>query len=351
MLNSILVVGTLTAVYVVLLWWACRTLPGEKWQVLASLPAVKNGQGSWDGVNITYYGFFSATAYAAATALVVFMLGTDGVGPLRTLAVTGPLLAVCIPASRWVAAVVERKPATFTIGGAFFVGLIIAPWLTMLAGKILGPEQGALKVLPVMSSLAIGYAVGEGLGRLACISFGCCYGKPLSECSRFWQGVFRGRTFTFIGATKKVSYEGGLEGQPVLPVQALSSAICVGSGLAGLFLFLEGYFGTALWLVLLVTQGWRAYSETLRRDYRGGGRMSAYQVMALVGIVYGLGAAFFFHQAGDAVRTDVVDGLSRLWNAGVLLSVEGLWLFILMYMGRSRVTGSTISFHLNHSHI
>ena len=36
----------------------------------------------------------------------------------------------------------------------------------------------------VLAALAIGYILGEGLGRLACLSFGCCYGKPLDQCGK-----------------------------------------------------------------------------------------------------------------------------------------------------------------------
>ncbi len=349
-MTNIILISGLAAAYLVLLSWACRTLPGEKWQVLATMPKAKNMGGSWDGVNLTYYGFFSATAYAAAAALMVMMLGALGVAPVQTLSLAAPLLLVCIPASSLVARVVEKKPATFTIGGASFVGLIIAPWITLLIGVLTGERSGGLQVAPVMAALAVAYAFGEGLGRLACISFGCCYGKPLDQCSALTQSVFRGRVFIFRGAMKKAAYEGGLEGRPLLPVQAMSSLVCVGASLGGLWLFLSGFFAAALWLVLLVTQSWRAYSETLRRDYRGGGRMSAYQVMALAGIVYG-GLAVMVFPVSPLPIPKASAGLGALWSAGVLICLESLWLFILMYMGRSKVTGATISFYLNQNQI
>ena len=188
-----LFVAVLAAAYLAVLFWACRNLPREEWQVAAALPVSKVVDGSWTGVNLTFYGVLQASAATLAVALMLFMMGTVGVPALDTLLVTGPLLSVCYPASRWVAAWVEKKPQTLTVGGASFVGSDPGPLAH--PGRPSGPVPGCgpgLNIPTVLAALTIAYAFGEGLGRLACISFGCCYGKPLDQCSPLLQRLFKG---------------------------------------------------------------------------------------------------------------------------------------------------------------
>ena len=80
--------------------------------------------------------------------------------------------------------------------------------------------------------------------------------------------------FVFSGKTKKIAYAHGLDGQKVIPVQALTSLIFCASGLAGVYLFLEGHYQTAFLQAVVVTQFWRFVSELLRADYRGEGKIS-----------------------------------------------------------------------------
>ncbi|KIX12601.1 prolipoprotein diacylglyceryl transferase family protein [Dethiosulfatarculus sandiegensis] len=346
MINEIFVLG-LAGVYGVLLFWACRSLPGEKWQIACAIPTKKDETGHWQGRNVTYYGIFSANALALSLAMIFMMLGSLRVSAGKTLLFMAPLLLVCIPASSLVARWVEKKPATLTIGGASFVGLILAPWLVLATRAILGDQAGAgLRVLPVMACLTVCYAFGEGLGRLACVSFGCCYGKPISECPALIQKLFGGLAFRFEGHTKKIAYESGWEGRPVLPVQAITSVIYVGTGLLGLYLFLLDYFSAAFYVSLLITGLWRAYSETLRADYRGKGKLSAYQWMALASIPYGVCVGLLFPVHGLLNPPDAELGFLALWNPWVLILLQALWLAILVHSGASKVTASTISFHV-----
>ncbi len=350
MISSEALVFTLAAGCGLLLWWACRRLPGERWQILATLPMGRDAGGSWRGLNITAYGVLQANAQAAAAALMLFMMGSLGVGSLAALAFLAPLGSACLPAAKLVARWVEKKPATFTVGGAFFVGLLLAPWLVLLASRALGPDAGAgLAVLPVCAAMAVSYCLGEGLGRLACISFGCCYGRPLSRCHPWVQRLFKGRGFVFTGPTKKAAYEGGLEGEPVLPVQAIASAVNLAAAMAGLYLFLTGWHLAALLTALWASQLYRLLSEFQRADHRGGGRLTAYQWMAIAGLAYGTTLALLFPAL--PLRPMLARGVEALWHPGVILGLQGLWLLVLLYTGRSRVTTSSISFHLVRSRI
>ncbi len=201
-----------------------------------------------------------------------------------------------------------------------------------------------LPVLAVCSALSVAYAFGEGLGRLACISFGCCYGKPLTKCPPRLQKLFARHSFAFSGATKKASYESGLEGARLVPVQALTAVLYLACGLACLYFFLLGWLATALMTSLIVTQGWRAFSEFLRADFRGSGSLTAYQWMALISVAYaGLMALWL---PGRSATPELLTGLSLLWDPWILILLQGLWLVVLLYTGRSKVTASTISFQV-----
>jgi phosphatidylserine decarboxylase len=57
------------------------------------------------------------------------LLGAAGVPLAGVMVFSVLMLALCVPASRLVARLVEGKAHTFTVGGAVFVGIVAAPWL------------------------------------------------------------------------------------------------------------------------------------------------------------------------------------------------------------------------------
>jgi hypothetical protein len=337
----------LTVICGALLYQGCRYLPQERWQVLASVP-VRQESGGWQGVNLTYYGVLTANAYVMALLMLIILLRAVAIDltPLLVLAVL--LLGICVPASRWVAKVVEGKAHTFTVGGAVFVGIVVAPWLIALIN--LTADAPRLPILATLAALGIAYAMGEGLGRLACISFGCCYGKPLSACSPLLRKLFRHFNFVFHGETKKIAYASGLQGQPVVPIQALTAVLYVGVSLIGSVLFLLGQYAWAFMLTAVVTQGWRVFSEVLRADYRGNNAFSAYQWMGVVGMVYVVIVAWVVPTATQ-LPADIVSGLSAVWSPLVLLTLQVLWAVIFWYTGKSTVTGAKMSFFVHHERI
>jgi hypothetical protein len=81
---------------------------------------------------------------------------------------------------------------------------IINSNLVVLMNHTLGAWLGyPISPMGVMAAAAIAYAFGEGLGRLACISFGCCYGRPLHQCHPMVQPFLSRFCLTFTGHTKK----------------------------------------------------------------------------------------------------------------------------------------------------
>ena len=332
--------------FALLLWWSFRTLPNEGWQILASIPVSKDESGRWRGLNLTYYGVFNALAYGTGVAMAIVLLAAIAIPFRGMLTVLSTILLLCVPASKWIAQIVEKKRHTFTVGGASFVGVVAAPWIiSLLNHAASGAIRCEIPVIPTLAALSICYALGEGTGRLACISFGCCYGKPLSQCGPLVQKLFGGRGFVFRGETKKIAYAGKMAGEPVVPVQAITSILYIGTGLLGIALYLQAQFTIAFILTILVTQIWRPLSELLRADYRGGGKLSAYQIMGILMVVYALFVPLLFPTASD-ITPDLAAGLEAIWDPIPMLFLQALMIGIFLFTGRSMVTGSTVSFHV-----
>ncbi len=288
--------------------------------------------------------FFAANACAFAAAIFLLLTGSVGVSALRSLVMLALLLALCVPASRWIAQRVDQTRSAFTVGGASFAGLLGAPIAAGLVNVLAGGFP--LPLMPALAAASIAYCFGESAGRLACISFGCCYGKSLEQAGRWAARIFGRFHFVFHGGTKKIAYAAGLQGARVIPVQALTAALFALLGMVATALFFESQYAAAFALSVLLSQAWRVYSEILRADYRGGGRISAYQVMAALSVVIAGLLTLSLPDAGH-VRADVVRGLGILWDPGVLVFLEFLWLGLFLFMGRSETTASTLSLHVN----
>lgn len=345
MTNEIFIVCFGTAIALKLVW-CFKNLPKEKWQIIGSIPVKKGVDNKWQGINFTYYGFFNANAYALATTVLFILLGGMGVPEPAVLMTVAAYLGICMPASSFIAKLVEKKSYTLTVAGATFVGIIMGPWLILLLDNITGIWMGVdLPVIPVLASLSIAYTFGEGAGRLACISFGCCYGKPVCEVHPVLRRFFKKISFTFYGKTKKIAYAGGLEGEQVLPIQAITSVIYIIAGLSGVYLFLKGHYFFAFMETICITQMWRFLSEFLRADYRGGGKISAYQIMSITMVIYSAMILPFF-PLQHPVQPDIIAGLKSLWTPGLILFIQGIWIVSFIFTGKSNVTGSSLSFHV-----
>lgn len=326
------------------LWWGARVLPEEQWQVLASVPERKLPNGRWRAVNYTYYGVLSANAYAAGVMLYVLLMSAGGVERSQIFAVLVCSLAVCVPASRIICIFVEGTNLGFTVGGASFVGLLVTPLVVAAVNSF---SDSQVSTLYALAAVSISYALGEGLGRLACISFGCCYGKPLENCSPGIQHLFCKRHFVFHGKTKKVAYESRLEGQPVVPIQTISSAVLTSVALIAMLLLFNGYTGAAFLIAVSGSQLWRIYSETLRADYLPRKKFSPYQYMAFLSIVMAFAFRWLFGDDVPAISTSLAQGAASLWDPAVVLLLQVLWVLIFLYMGRSVVTKSEVTLYVD----
>lgn len=333
-------IAALAALTIVAVWSAWRWFPDPRRQFIAAVPLRRLSDGAWEGLNLTWYGALSATAYVLALLIFLILGAAAGASPVLGAAYMALMLAVCMPASRWVVRLIEGHAHGFSVGGAAFLGILLAPWLLAALPR--------LPFWPVLAASAIAYAFGEGFGRLACVSFGCCYGRPveqLSPCLRRWCEPVAARV---AGGTRKAAYAGGLEGVPLAPVPGLTVAV---HGLAGCLAaasLIAGWPRLAFLLAAGITLAWRVLSEFLRADFRGGRFPllgSAYQWMAGAGLLYVLALAALW-PGSQAVRLDVPAGLRAVWGPWVIVSLQALWAFVFLYMGRSTVTGSKIGFHV-----
>jgi prolipoprotein diacylglyceryltransferase len=347
-MNNAVFVLALGAGLTALLRWGFKVLPEEGWQILAALPVRKDQSGRWVGVNLTYYGLLTASGALLAILTFLMLMGSIGqpLGPV--LIVVGIVVLCCLPATRLIARVVERKQHTSSVTGAVFTGMLVVPLVVTAIGSC--GDTYRIPLAPAMAALTIAFLLGEGVGRLACISFGCCYGKPLSDVGPVARRLFGKFHFAFHGATKKIAYDSGLEGIKVVPVQALTSVLYLTTGLAGMLLFLGSFYRSAYLLTIIVAQVWRVGSETLRADYRGEGRLTAYQRLALFGIAYAIGLSIVFPPV-SGVTPEISAGIEALWNPLVIIVLQGLWAVLFIVTGWSMVTGGVLSFHVRRDRI
>ena len=105
-------------------------LPGEKWQILASIPLFKKSNDQWEGLNLTYYGFLLASAGTLAGCAFIFLMKSLGIATPVLASLFLTLFFLCGIAARGVAYLVEKKKNTFTVGGAAFTGILIMPILS-----------------------------------------------------------------------------------------------------------------------------------------------------------------------------------------------------------------------------
>ncbi len=342
---NVIFVAALGALLGALLLWGFKTLPAERWQIIAAVPVAKKLDGGWHGLNLTFYGFFSATGTIFGVAMAILLLFSVRISLIVGVALVAAIVAVCLPASRMVAGIVEKKRNTYTIAGAAFVAALLLPPVVWVGQTALDSWTTlTLYTMPALAAAAIAYALAEAIGRLACISFGCCYGMPLRHASPWLAQLFRRHHTVFHGLTKKAAYASGLDDEPLIPVQAITSIVFALSGLIGLSCFLAQRWRLALVIPMVGTWGWRAMAENLRADHRGRSRISAYQVMSIIALAYLIGASLLLPSRGP--EPDLALALTKILSVGMLVALQGLWVLVFLFYGRSRVTASLIAFHL-----
>lgn len=352
MIKNYLIIGCIGLICRAAILLGRNKLPRERWQFFASIPVSKDTEGSWQAVNITWYGLILSTATIFAVVVYLIMLGAIGVPIEVSLSLMALLLLICVPAASLVARLVERKPATLTIGGAAFVGGIIAPFLILLLNRFAAPLFGTeLPMAETLAACAVAFLFGEGLGRLACLSYGCCYGKPVVEYRGILRNIFEWSAVVYEGENKKIAYAAGLDGQKIVPIQLITMLVSSCAGVVTLVLYAEGKPLLAYLAATFFACFWRIFSEFFRNDYRGDGKISTYQVIAGFSVVYALGVFAFLPNETARLSVDLLRGTFSLWSPGILLVLFATWFGLVAFTGISSTTYSRVSFHLHRNRI
>ncbi len=340
----------IAAALMILYQWLFRLLPRERWQILAVIPLRRHGE-HWQGLNLTYYGLITGIAGATASALFLFLCASLGVSALLATGVLLCLLAACLPAAKLIAHRVEKNPHGFTVAGASFTGILLAPPLLWLLNQspLIHPES-PLPVVGLLAAAATAYALGEGIGRLACLSFGCCYGKTASLAPPWLQPICARWPHRYQGKLKKITFAGNMENVGVIPVQALSCVALTLLALLSTALFLRSHLNAALLTSLAGSQLWRLWSETLRADNRGGHQqVSVYQLMALFSCLY-ICTLIFVLPDQRATAPDVRAGFEALWQAPMLLALQAVGIGMFLFTGTSTITQARVQLLLTCTH-
>ncbi len=330
--------------------WGFRNLPGEGWQVALAVPArTSSAEGRfWSAINFTFYGVIAAIAYALACLVFLFLIGATAQPMFAAIFFAGTLLTVAIPASKWVNRLVEGIPG-HTIGGAVFaVMLSVIPAITLTGWVVRGLGAQSFSPLILIAATSVAYVLGEAIGRLACLSFGCCYGKPIDDCTMLQRALYSRLTETYRGQFKKISYASGLANRPVVAVQSIGCCILFGLFLAALWAFWKGSYAASIVIAIAGSQLWRAYSELLRADFRGRAGFTIYQGMALFGASLSFVFASLYADANIvSASASAIRGWDAVLRVEFLIGCQTLALLIMFYMGRSSVTSSRIELFLH----
>ena len=330
--------------------WSFRNLPLERWQFAAILPNPSGGRsdGHWIGTNITFYGVISAAAYVVATAMFIFLCGSVAQPLWGTVVFITTLLAACIPASKLVARWVEGGNVNFTVGGAAFAATLLLPaavYLARTVATMTGASGSRFDAAALIAAAGLAYVLGEAIGGLGCLSFGCCYGRPISAVGALQRALYGPSATTYRGQFKKISYASNLENAPVVPVQSIASVVLFALFLIGLWLYWQQRFVASALIAVWSSQLWRVYSETLRADYRGGGKFTAYQWMAAATCVLAtLSVGMLASDSSSQPR--FTQGWASVSQLEVFIALQGLALGIVWFMGRSQVTGALVNLRL-----
>ena len=328
-----------------------KQLPKEKYQFFAVRPYKKSYNQSfeqWDGINYTFYGLFNSISYSFAVATALFLLGSIGLHITQIIIITVLILSLCMPSSKIFAQIVEKKRHVFSVGAASFIGIIFTPWIVYL-GNIFSQYiwEISYSKISVLAAITIAYTFGEGIGRLACISFGCCYGKSISDINSCFHRFISPFSMIFEGKTKKIAYESNLDGIRVIPIQAITTIIYTSWGLIALYLFLKGYYTISFILSIHITQIWRFISEFLRADYRGKGSVSVYQCMSLISCIYVIPIAYIFNDVNYFSNLpDIINGFKIIWKPEIIIFLQLIGILSFIYTGKSKVTESKVSFQV-----
>ncbi|MFH0976294.1 MAG: prolipoprotein diacylglyceryl transferase family protein [Spirochaetota bacterium] len=333
-MQSIYLLLTAITVMSCVIWYFSFTrFTHERYQVLFCFPTEKK-ENSWSGFCITWYGLIISLSFTFSFIIFVFLMGSSGISYLSVVIPVLISVAIGVLASKLLAERIEKTKATISVAAAMFTSFLLIPPSFFIYGKIF--SETPIPVMIVLSSISIAFAFGEGYGRIACISFGCCYGKPVDKTGWFLRRIFHRMNFTFRGGLKKASYAGNLEGSPLVPIQGITSIVNVLTGITGIVLYYHGNFSSTLLTVIISLSAWRILSEQFRIDNRGSGKISAYQIMSLFNIGYSVFISVALYSA-NPLLPDFEKGINAVLSREIFPVSIVIFSILLIFYGKSKV--------------
>ena len=334
-------------------YYGIKKFPKGDHQFLASVPFRRNEDGTFQGFNITTYGLMNGIAYTFGTGVFLLLSSASNI-PLPTIIPSvSVILLISIPASKIVAKFVEKKDNTFTISGGSFVGGVLSPIIFYIFLYLYHKDISIAlsETLVLLGAVSTAYLFGEGLGRLGCLSFGCCYGRRVDTLKGGLKILFSKFYTKFYGDTKKVAYEGGIEGEKTVPVQTTAVIFFNSTALFSTILFLNRFFISSFLLSVISAQLFRFLSEFLRSDFRGDRKVTVYQIFSIIIICYSIVVACLLNSGGITPQINLEQGLSTFYNFWTLILLQTIFWITFMYTGISKVTYSRITFHVDKGRI
>jgi phosphatidylglycerol:prolipoprotein diacylglycerol transferase len=243
------------------------------------------------------YGVFVAAAFFTAILLSLRLARLEGLDPDRMLDLAFYVTLSAIVGARILFVIVdypyflENPIRIFKIweGGLVFYGGLIGAVVV----AILYMKKHDMPVLIVGDIVAPSLALAQSVGRLGCVSAGCCYGKPTNLP---W-----GIVFTDPNSLVPLSELG----VPLHPTQLYSS---VGNLCLFLFLFFlyrrKKFNGQILLMYGICYPLLRSFVEIFRGDPRGsllGGMISTSQFIS--GIVFVIALILYFRLRKKSAKT------------------------------------------------
>ncbi len=243
------------------------------------------------------YGLFYAAAFLVAVRLSMLYARREGIEPTRMIDLGIWVLLAGIVGAKVLLVAVDfpyywhhkmEIINNWRSAGVFYGGFAAA----VLAG-MLYVHRTRLPLGRTADAVAPGLALAQAIGRIGCLSAGCCYGKPTTSS---W-------SITFVDP-RAHDLTGVPLGIPLYPTQ-------IYHGLADFFLFLllvlayrrKEADGTIFWLYVLVYAVLRFIIEFFRGDFRGdvfGGLLSTSQ---LIGVLAAAAAIFFLFRLRGRPRS------------------------------------------------
>ncbi len=318
--------------------WGLKNFHKDNYQFLVVIPYKKLKDNVYRGLNITFYGIITAFSYTVSVFIFISLIKLIEFPEEGAYFLVIVILVVGFPSSKILAYLIENRKNTLTVGGAIFVSAIISVPTVFLVIVYLNLDINQY-FLPILTSLSISATLGEGIGRLACLSFGCCYGKPMKQIN-FLPSLLKVK---FNSSTKKAVYDSNYVNVELLNIQGLVVIVYTFIALSSILLFISQKYYIAFILTFIIPPLIRFFSEFLRDDHRGSTKISIYQVFSIILSLYGLFFLLLFYKRFNTVIELNINLTYSLIDLVVLASI---FFITFWHTGISKVTDSEIKFQV-----